>query len=151
MGTAVYRLPESWAGRFSFPVPVELLVLLEPKARGGDAFAWDGRCCSSRFFLSIPGTSRGLLTSPPGQSRRVILRLCEWRFRGVHYNGIVNVGGAGGVSSSGPPDFARSVRYKGVAASRVAAAEPCGGDPSPSGSSAAGVTSVAGEKRLASR
>ena len=60
---------------------------------------------------------------------------------------VVNtVGGAGRVSTSGPPDLARSgIRVSRFRAKGVAAVEPCGGDPSAAGSLVTGGTSVVGE------
>ena len=68
-------------------------------------------------------------------------------------NNVVNtVGGAGGVSSSVPPDLVPSGTWLSrLSAKGVAAVDHCGKNPSPTGSSAAGGTSVVSIKPLASR
>ena len=63
------------------------------RARGGGAFAWDGRCCGSRITTVTAGSGRELLASPPGQGRRVFLRMCGGRSKGVHKNGVNPVQG----------------------------------------------------------
>ena len=120
------------------------------RARGGGAFAWDGRCCGSRITTVTAGSGRELLASPPGQGRRVFLRLCGGRFQYVHKNGIARTAGkTGGVSSFEPPVLAPSgIRVSRFRAKGVAAVKPCGGNPSPTGSSAAGETLARADRKV---
>ena len=148
---AVYRLPYSWAGRFSLAVPVELLVLL-----GGQGPRW-GRIRRGRSLVRLLNFSVYFEKRPGAPDRSAWTRSASACAEGVSsrstQNGVVNtVGGARGVSLSVPPDLVASGTWVSrFSAKGVAAVEPCGENPYPTGSSAAGGTSVAGEKALTSR